>query len=169
MQYRAWTVFFWGGWGYQKFTVAHHLFSLLCNMSHVKSTSKPDNSKPKSLPPLTVYYTNVGGLGEIPQILKHLCSRTTLPSLFPVKPTCMTTSRTLISNCLATCQSIARMLGICTALVFMLRAIFRLLERLFLRKKTSLMCFRLALLHSTISYFSCIVRHLRHLVLCHPI
>ena len=28
-------------------------------MSHAKSKSKPVNSKPKSLPPLTVYYTNV--------------------------------------------------------------------------------------------------------------
>ena len=31
-------------------------------MSHAKSNSKPDNSKPKSPPPLTVYYTNVRGL-----------------------------------------------------------------------------------------------------------
>ena len=74
--------------------------------------------------------------------------RTTLTSLLSVKPTYMTTSRTLISNYLAICQSIAMMLisnylaicqsiammlGICIALVFMLRAIFRLLERLFLR------------------------------------
>ena len=36
----------------------------------------------------------------------------------------------------------ARMLGICTCLVFMLR--------LFLRMKTSRMCVRLALLHSTV-------------------
>ena len=54
------------------------------------------------------------------------------------------------------------MLGICTAL-FTLRAIFRLLDRLFLRMKTSLMCFCLALLHST-NYFSCVVHNL-HLVL----
>ena len=48
--------------GYQKFTVAHLLFSLLCNMSHAKLKSKPDNSTPKSSPPLTVYYTSVIGL-----------------------------------------------------------------------------------------------------------
>ena len=52
-------------------------------------------------------------------------------------------------QCLATCKFIARMLGICMALVFMLRAIFQLLARLFLRMKTSLMCFPLALLHSS--------------------
>ena len=62
-----------------------------------------------------------------------------MTSLLSVKPTCMTISRTLISNCLAICQSIAKMLGICTALVFMIRANFRLLERLFLRMKTILM------------------------------
>ena len=31
-------------------------------MSHEKSKSKPDNSKPESLPPLIVYYTNVRSL-----------------------------------------------------------------------------------------------------------
>ena len=31
-------------------------------MSHAKSKSKPDNSNPKSSPPLIVYYTNVRGL-----------------------------------------------------------------------------------------------------------
>ena len=67
---------------------------------------------------------------EIISIFRNLCLSS-----------CMTTSRTLISNCLAACQSIARMLGICTALVFMLRAIFRLLESLFLRMKTSLYVF----------------------------
>ena len=45
--------------GYYKFTVAHLLFSLLCNIFHAKSKSKPDNSKPKSPPPLTVYYANI--------------------------------------------------------------------------------------------------------------
>ena len=78
--------------------------------------------------------------GEFSQILKHLCPKTIPTSLLSVKPTCMTTSRTLISNCLATCRSIRGMLGICTALVFMLRAIFQLIERLFLRMKTSLIC-----------------------------
>ena len=78
------------------------------------------------------------------QILKHLSSRTTQTSLHSVKATCMTTSRTLISNCL---------LGICTTLVFILRAIFRLLKRLFLRMKRSLVCFHLALLHSTTFIF----------------
>ena len=33
-----------------------------CNMSLAKSKSKPDKSKSKLLPPLTVYYTNVRGL-----------------------------------------------------------------------------------------------------------
>ena len=43
-------------------------FTLMCifftfsSRSHAKSKSKSDNSKPKSLPPLTVYYTNVRGL-----------------------------------------------------------------------------------------------------------
>ena len=126
------------------------MFSLLCNISHVKSKSKPGNSKPKSLPHLTVYYTNVRGEGKFH---RSLCSRTTLTSLLSVKPTCMMTSRTLISNCLATCQSITRMLGICTSLVVMLRAIFRLLKRLFLKMKTRLMCFVLALLHSATLIF----------------
>ena len=87
------------------------MFSLLCNMSHAKSKSKPDNSK---------------------------CKR--FEGKFHIS---------LISNCLATHQPIARMLGICTSFVFILLAIFRLLERLFLRMKTSLMCFLLVLLHST--------------------
>ena len=41
--------------------VVHLLFSLLYNMSHTKSKSKPDNSKSKSPPALTVL-TNVRGL-----------------------------------------------------------------------------------------------------------
>ena len=111
-------------------------------MPHAKSKGKPDNSIPKSLQPLTVYYTNVRGLRGNFTDLEAFCSRTTLASLLSVKPTCM-----------ATCQSIARMLGICTSLVFMLRAIFRLLKRFFLRMKMSLICFRLALLHSTTFIF----------------
>ena len=43
--------------------------ALLCNMSQAKSKSKPDNYKPKSSHPLTVYCTKVRGF---PLILKHL-------------------------------------------------------------------------------------------------
>ena len=56
------------------------------------------------------------------------------------------------------------MLARCTALVFMLRAISRLLERLCLKMKTSHMCFRLALIYST-NFIFFLYRHLHHLVL----
>ena len=148
-------------------------FGGLCKMSHAKSKSKPDNFKAKSSPSITVYYTNVGLRGNF-TALKAFMLRTTPTSLLSVKPTCMATSRALISNSLATCQSIERMLGICMAFLFMLSAIFRLLERLFLRMKTSHICVFVLLFSNLLpSYFSCIVCHLRHLVLClrlcHPI
>ena len=124
-------------------------------MSHAESKSKPDYSKPKWLPPLTVYYTICKRFEEkfhrswsiyAQEKPWHICS---------VKPTCMMTSRTLIPNCLATCQSIARMLGICTALLFMLRAIFWLHERLFLRMKTSIATYLIERRHSSIWFTSC--------------
>ena len=85
--------------------------------------------------------------------LKHLCTRTNPTSLLSVKPTFMTTPKTLIFNCLATCQSIARTLGICTVSVCMPRAIFQLLANLLEEDNESYMCFRLALLHSTTYIF----------------
>ena len=88
---------------------------------YAKSKSKADNSKPKSPPPVTICYTNVRGLRG---------NFTDLEAFTLKNNPDMTTSWTLISNCLAICRSIARMLVIRTALVFMLRAIFRLLERL---------------------------------------
>ena len=115
----------------------------LCNTSHAKSKSKHDNSKPKSPLPLSVYYNNVRGLRGNFTDLEALYSRITLTSSLSVKPTCMKTSSTLISNCLATCQSIVQMLGICTTLVFMLRAILQLIETLFLKDYS---CFHKALI-----------------------
>ena len=87
------------------------------------------------------------------------------PDIFALCETNLHASRILDSNCLTTCQSIARMLGICTASVFMLRAIFRLPEILLVRMKTILICVFVWLFYILLpSYFSCIVCHLRHLV-----
>ena len=101
--------------GYQKFTVACLLFSLLCNMSHAKSKNltilNPNHRH------LTIYYTYVRALRNNSTDLEAFLLKKTLTSLLSVEPTCMMTSRTLISNCLVTCQSIARMLGIYTTLV----------------------------------------------------
>ena len=107
-------------------------------MSNLRSKKKPDKSK--SPPPLTICYTNVRGLRGTSQNLKHLCSRTSLISFLSVKPTYMRTYWTLMYNCLATCQSIERILGTCTDLVFMLRVIFRLLGNIHLRTKKNLLC-----------------------------
>ena len=140
-------------------------------MSHAISKSKPDNSKPQSPPTLTVYYTNVRGLKGNFKDLEAFMLKIN-PDIFAL---CETNLHADIQDsCLATCQSIARMLDICTAVVFMLRAIFRWLDKQFLRVKTSLICVFVWLFYILLpSYFSCMVRHLRHLVLwlrlCHPI
>ena len=119
----------------QKFTVAH-LF-ILTSTSHAKSKSKPDNCQPKPLPPLTVYYTNVGGLRVNFTDLEAFMLKNN-PDIFAL---CETNLHDDIQD--SDFQLPDRMLGIC------IRAIFRLLERLFLRMKNSLRCFHLALLHST--------------------
>ena len=166
----SWSVFF-GCLGFLEVYCSHLLFSILCNMSHA-------NQK-VNLPilnlnhrHLTVYCTNVRGLKgnftdlEVFLLKNNLC-------IFALCET-MATSRTLISNCLASCHSIARMLGMCTTLVFKVRSIFRLPERLFLRMKASLTCVFIWFFNILLpSYFSSIVHHLHHLVLwlrlCHPI
>ena len=97
---------------YQKFIVAHLLFSLLCNMSHAKSKSKPDNSNSKSPPPLTVHYTNVRVLrGNFTNLGAFMHKNN--PEIFaPCETNLHDDIQDSDFQLPGTCQSIARMLRI---------------------------------------------------------
>ena len=116
-------------------------------MSNNKNKSKSDKSK--SPPPHTVCYTNVRGLrGNFTDLEAFMHKNK--PDIFAL---CETNLHDNTQDCLATCQSIARTLGICMVSVCMPRAIFQLLANLLEEDNESYMCFRLALLHSTTYIF----------------
>ena len=99
-------------------TVAHLLFSLLCDTSRAKSKSKPDNSKPKSPPHLTVDYTNVRGLrGNFTDLEAFMLKNN--PGIFAL---CETNLHDDIQDSDFQLPDylpiLERMLGICMALVF---------------------------------------------------
>ena len=106
----------------------------------------------KSLPPLTVYCTNVRGLrGNFTDLEAFMLKNK--PDIFAL---CETNLHGDIQNSdfqlhgylPIHCKDVGHMQSICRALVFTLRAIFQLLED----ENESCICFHFALLHSTTWY-----------------
>ena len=142
------------------------MFSLLCNMSHAKSKSKPDNSKPKSPPPLL--------RGNFTDLEAFMLKNNT--DIFALCQTNLhddiQASDLQLSGYLPIhCKDAENMHGLG---VYVKRNLPIARETILEDENESYMCVFVWLLYILIpSYFSCIVRHFRNLVLwlrlCHPI